>query len=317
MLPPEVTESIVKFKDLQKGGSSAPDPLAVFRNMGNFTRKELEKIDFIIDQKLFDDTSVIAEDVLDYIKEIRPKGFRPGFRSGKSVKGIAELLKLTNKKFGKGTLKTADDIEPSEFAKFNERNRKLTDDEYAELEEIYGEGLPQLETVADAEKFVAGQKAYEAAMFTDYKAGRLDPKPGEKGRKRFLEKKAEEAEMSGDSRLFTPDEADELTMLEASSPANVESALGAKQYGGIKNAEIPMELMTVDIIKVKYPQIPDEMAEMIASLPNDKKALAIADLEQAIMLQESGRSSDEIIEIMKSEPKTKMKKGGLAQILEM
>ena len=303
MLPPEVTESIVKFKDLQKGGSSAPDPLVVFRNMGNFTQKELEKIDFIIDQKLFDDTSVIAEDVLDYIKEIRPKGFRPGFRSGKSVKGIAELLKLTNKKFGKDTLKVADDIEPSEFAKFNERNRKLTDDEYAELEEIYGEGLPQLETVADAEKFVAGQKAYEAAMFTDYKAGRLDPKPGEKGRKRFLEKKAEEAEMSGDSRLFTPDEADELASLQ--------------QYGGIKNAEVPMELMTVDIIKVKYPQIPDEMAEMIASLPNDKKALAIADLEQAIMLQGSGRSSDEIIEIMKREPKTKMKKGGLAQILEM
>jgi len=75
--------------------------------------------------------------------------------------------------------------------------------------------------------------------------------------------------------------------------------------------------MTVDIIKVKYPQIPDDMAEMIASLPNDKKALALADLEQAIMLQGSGRSSDEIIEIMKREPKTKMKKGGLAQILEM
>jgi len=44
--------------------------------------------------------------------------------------------------------------------------------------------------------------------------------------------------------------------------------------------------MTVDIIKVKYPQIPDEMAEMIASLPNDKKALAIADLEQALMLED-------------------------------
>ena len=320
MLPPEVTESIVKFKDLQKGGSSAPDPLVVFRNMGNFTQKELEKIDFIIDQKLFDDTSVIAEDVLDYIKEIRPKGFRPGFRSGKSVKGIAELLKLTNKKFGKDTLKVADDIEPSEFAKFNERNRLLDDADV----EMYAEDLGDPETwyeygmtIREADNLIKNQKAYEAQMFTDYKAGRLDPKPGEPGRKELLKKKAEEAEMSGDSRLFTPDEADELTMLEASSPANVESALGAKQYGGIKNAEVPMELMTVDIIKVKYPQIPDEMAEMIASLPNDKKALAIADLEQAIMLQGSGRSSDEIIEIMKREPKTKMKKGGLAQILEM
>jgi hypothetical protein len=104
MLPPEVAESIVKFKDLGKGGSSAPDPLAVFRNIGNFTQKELEKIDFIIDQKLFDDTSIIADDVLEYIKEIRPEGFRPGFRSGKSVQG---LLNLINRKFGKDTMKVA------------------------------------------------------------------------------------------------------------------------------------------------------------------------------------------------------------------
>ena len=66
MLPPEVAESIVKFKDLGKGGSSAPDPLAVFRNIGNFTQKELEKIDFIIDQKLFDDTSGLREESFDY-----------------------------------------------------------------------------------------------------------------------------------------------------------------------------------------------------------------------------------------------------------
>jgi len=75
--------------------------------------------------------------------------------------------------------------------------------------------------------------------------------------------------------------------------------------------------MTARIIRAKYPQIPDEMVEQIASLPNDKKALALADLEQAIMLQGTGRSSDEIIEILKREPKTKMKSGGLAQILEM
>ena len=262
------------------------------------------------------------EKLMEYLKrDKKAEGGRIGFKSGKSVKdGIAALLKLGNKKFGKDTIKTADDIEPSEFSKFNERNKVLDD---LDIEDYEGElGDPETwytfgMTVREADELVKSRKAYEAQMFTDYKAGRLDPKPGESGRKKFLEKKAEEAEMSGDSRLFTPDEADELTMLEASSPANVESALGAKQYGGIKNAQVPMELMTVDIIKVKYPQIPDEMAEMIASLPNDKKALAIADLEQAIMLQGTGRSSDEIIEIMKREPKTKMKSGGLAQILEM
>ena len=90
MLPPEITESIVKFKDLQRGGANAPDPLVVFRNLGQFTDEELKKIDFIIDQKLFDDTSVIADDVLEYIKEIRPQGFRPGFSKGKLVAGLEE-----------------------------------------------------------------------------------------------------------------------------------------------------------------------------------------------------------------------------------
>ena len=313
MLPPEITESIVKFKDLQRGGANASDPLVVFRNIGNFTKKELDQIDFIIDQKLFEDTSVIADDVLEYIRTIRPEGFRPGFKSGKTVKGIAELLKLGNKKFGKGTLKTADEIEPSEFAKFNERNRALDD---LDIEDYEGElGDPETwytfgMTVREADELVKARKAYQAQMFVDYKAGRLDPKPGEKGRKRFLEKKMEEADIAGDNKLVTLEEIDELNALQGGSgrpPGFVNK--------GLRN--VPVEMMTARIIKAKYPQVPDEMAEMIASLPNDKKTLALADLEQVIMLQQSGRSSDEIIEIMKREPETKMKKGGLAQILEM
>ena len=312
-LPPEVAESIAKSKDLGKGGSNAPDPLVVFRNIGQFTNDEFARIDQIIESNPFDDVKVIADKVSEYIKLIRPEGFRPGFRSGKSVKGIAELLKLTNKKFGKDTLKVADDIEPSEFAKFNERNRALDD---LDIEDYAGElGDPETwytfgMTVREADELVKSRKAYEAQMFTDYKAGRLDPKPGEKGREKFLQKKLEEAEMSGDPKLITLDEVNELDALQGGSgppPGFVPR--------GLRN--VPVEMMTARIIRAKYPQIPDEMVEQIASLPNDKKALALADLEQAIMLQESGRSSDEIIEIMKREPKTKMKKGGLAQILEM
>jgi hypothetical protein len=165
-------------------------------------------------------------------------------------------------------------------------------------------------TVREADELVKARKAYQAQMFVDYKAGRLDPKPGEKGRKRFLEKKMEEADIAGDNKLVTLEEIDELNALQGGSgrpPGFVPR--------GLKN--VPVEMMTARIIRAKYPQIPDEMVEQIASLPNDKKALALADLEQAIMLQESGRSSDEIIEIMKREPETKMKKGGLARILEM
>jgi len=238
-----------------------------------------------------------------FVKKKYAAGGRVGFKSGKFVKdGIAALAKLA-----KGKKKQMTDDEIRDFA-----------DEFGldPTEEYYDfDG-----TLESANQILKDQKAYEAQMFTDYKAGRLDPKPGESGRKRFLEKKAEEAEMSGDSRLFTPDEADELASMQKyggpktddyyQKSLDVENALDAKRYGGIQNANIPVEMMSADVIKAKYPGVPDEMAEMIANLPNDKKALALADLDQALMLMKTGRSSDEVIEIMKREPETKMADGG-------
>ena len=254
-----------------------------------------------------------------FVKKKYADGGRVGFKSGKFVKdGIAALLKL-----GKGQLKTADEIEPSEFSKFNERNRKLTDEEYEDLVAEYGEGVPQLETVADAERFVQGQKDYEAAMFVDYKAGRLDPKPGEPGRKRYLEKKAEEAEMSGDSRLFTPDEADELTSMQKFGGPKTDDyyqkSLGEvvpDDYNQLVN--LPLEQMTPAVLRAKYPGIPEKLSELIGNDTNlQRKAEAIAAIEQALALKGAGKSADETIAILKGEPETKMKKGGLAQILEM
>ena len=232
-------------------------------------------------------------------------GGRVGFKSGKFVKdGIAALLKL-----GKGQLKTADEIEPSEFSKFNERNRKLTDEEYEDLVAEYGEGVPQLETVADAERFVQGQKDYQAAMFRDYKAGKLDPKPGEPGRKRYLEKKAEEAEMSGDSRLFTPDEADELTSMQKFGGPKTDDYY--RQSLQIEVNKLPIEELTPEALKVKFPGMPDEMAQMVGNDTNlQRKAEAIAAIEQAFGLKDAGKSADEIIEILKREPETKMADGG-------
>ena len=153
-------------------------------------------------------------------------------------------------------------------------------------------------------------------MFSDYKAGRLDPKPGESGRKKFLEKKAQEAEMSGDSKLFTRDEAEELASM--------------KQYGGPKTDDyyrqslqievnkLPIEELTPQALKIKYPGIPDKLAELIGTDTNlQRKAEALAAIEQAMALKGAGKSADETIAILKSESKTKMSKGGLARILEM
>ena len=233
MLPPEITESIVKFKDLQRGGANAPDPLVVFRNIGNFTDEELKKIDFIIDQKLFEDTSIIADDVLEYIKEIRPEGFRSGFRSGKSVQGIMALI---NKKFGKDTMKVADEIDRPESAKLRDEfkafDKRRSEDEYLNLS--------------------------------------MD-----------------------DMKGAVPDDYNQLV-------------------------DIPLEKLTPGIIRVKYPGISDELAELIGNDTNlQRKAEAIAAIEQALALRGAGKSADETIAILKGEPETKMKKGGLARILEM
>ena len=225
-LPPEMAESIAKSKDLGKGGSNFPDPLTVFRNAGNFTTDELTKIDEIIEANVFDDVKNIADEVSDYIQSIRPDGFtsafaeggRIGYRSGKSVKGIAELLKLGNKKFGKDTIKVADEIDRPASAKLQ--------DEF--------------------------------------------------------------------------------------------DAFNKRNYGGIENAEVPVEMMTEDLLLVKYPGISKRLARLIGNDTNlQRKAEAIAAIEQGLALQGAGKSVDETIEILKREPNIKMKKGGLAQILEM
>jgi hypothetical protein len=237
-LPPEVAESISLSKDLGKGGSNFPDPLIVFRNIGNFTKQELDQIDEVIQQSPFDNIDIISRRVFDFIRKIRPEGFRPGFRSGKSVKGIAELLKLTNKKFGKDTLKIADEIERPEAAKLSDEFERFN-----KRSEIYG------------------------GPYSD----------------KYNLKRLEDA---------------------STTYVNVD--------------DLPIEKLDAEALMVKYPGIPERLAKLIGEDTNlQRKAEAIAAIEQAMALKGAGKSADETIEILKRESTTKMSKGGLARILEM
>jgi hypothetical protein len=71
-------------------------------------------------------------------------------------------------------------------------------------------------TVEEAEKALKRSKAEEAYYRTQYKLGKLDPSPGEQteARMKFLQKKLEEAELTKDRRLITPNEINELDDLE-------------------------------------------------------------------------------------------------------
>jgi len=313
-----------------EGGSVTTPKRGLVDEAGSYAgnRRKDEYSSDVVDSGLldigFDNMSL--EEIKDLLKAASTykTGGRVGFKSGKSVKdGIAALLKLGNKKFGKDTIKVADDIEPSEFSKFNERNKVLDDldiedyaDELGDPETWYTFGM----TVREADELLKSRKAYEAQMFTDYKAGRLDPKPGESGRKRFLEKKAEEAEMSGDSRLFTPDEADELASMQKYGGPKTDDYYmkSLKTEEQVNVDELPIELLDAEAIMVKYPGITERLARLIGNDTNlQRKAEALSAIDQAMALRGAGKSADETIEILKREPKSKMKKGGLAQILEM
>jgi len=97
-------------------------------------------------------------------------------------------------------------------------NRQLTDDEIYDLDAEVGD-LDAYDfdgTVGSANRIRKEYKDYMNDMYRQYKAGKLDPSPGEVSRSRmkYLQDKQQEAEMTDDFRLFTPDEADELSNLE-------------------------------------------------------------------------------------------------------
>ena len=69
-------------------------------------------------------------------------------------------------------------------------------------------------------------------------------------------------------------------------------------------------------LKTKYPGITDGLLDDIINDPDpNNKARALAALDEAMTLQQSGKSEEEIIEILKSTPKQEMAGGGLAALL--
>ena len=100
------------------------------------------------------------------------------------------------------------------------KSKKPTKEEYEEYSQILDDSenfvVQGNETFEELDALVKKQKDYEDFMYMQYKRGKLDPVAGEgtKDRMNFLRKKAEEAELSGDRRLFSINEIKELEDLE-------------------------------------------------------------------------------------------------------
>ena len=168
------------------------------------------------------------------------KGKR-GFASGGRVamvrggipKGLEAALRAIMGKFGDDAITTADKApQPGkttqeEIMDFNARNpnpnRQMTDEEVTEFADEFGLD-PSEEyynwdgTLADARRILKENEDYQASMFKEYKAGRLDPEAGSVSQARlsFLRQKAEQAADLGNEYKYrlTEDEVAELDYLE-------------------------------------------------------------------------------------------------------
>ena len=264
-------------------------------------------------------------------------GGRVGLAIGSLPKGIQALVKTINKKFGKGAMKTADEIdqppktERQIISEFEARNpspsRQLTDDEIADLAEEVGE-LDAYDfdgTVGSANRIRKEAKDYQDEMYQQYKMGKLDPEAGDKSpaRKRFLEKKMEEMLVSGDSKLMTRDEIDELynfdlqtemdQMKRQSIKEGVDDVMKDTSPAGLEKS------LEVDDLMLKYPGMGRDLAKQIANDPDPKrKADVISMVEQTFKMDEMGMSSDEIIDTFrKKTDRTKQANGGLSYLMGM
>ena len=257
--------------------------------------------------------------VFDEVSRVKKAmGGRIGYAFGTLPKSIQKLVQALNKKFGKGAVKTADEIDQppkttqQQISEFEARNpnpkRQLTDDEIAELDEDIG-GLEYTNdfdgTVGSANKLRKERADYIAEMELEYKKGNLDPVAGDKSpaRKRFLEQKLEEMEASGDKRLMTPDEIEELSSFDLQAEMDVAKSLAPKMVERLQ-------------LKQKYPGITDDLLDKILVDDNvQRKAEVMATLDEAFKMMEKGKGPDEVRDIMKNVTRKDNAQGGLNYLM--
>ena len=293
----------------------------------------------------------------------RKKGFamggRVGMFRGGIPKGLQAAMQALRKKFGDDIIKSGDEIESrselfDDFAARNpDPNKQMTDNEINEFADEFGVD-PSEEyydfdgTIGDAKRILKEQEEYTAEMFLEYKKGNLDPVAGDKSpaRKRFLEKKLEEMEASGDSKLMTRDEIEELSTfdlgveMQTLRDGKTKSIIPKDEYAEYKN-DFDKEILNkeikqgvadvlsdtspaglkksieIDNLMLKYPGMTRDLAEQIASSSPRMKADMIAMVEQTFKMDEIGMSGDDIIQTFKNTTRTKQADGGIIGLTAM
>ena len=215
-------------------------------------------------------------------------GGRVELARGGLPRALQAALKAIKSKFGDDAVMNA-----------NSSKRKLTKDELEDFEmEISADNLEAYDfdgTVGSAKRILQEEKQYMDDMFLEYKKGNLDPVAGDKSpaRKRFLEKKFEEMEASGDSRLMTRDEIEELSTFDLGT--EMDNFVSAEQK-----------------LRKEFPGISDDLIKQILFDDNPQRIAEVKQtMREGLKMQEMGKGDDEILQILKNIKRTKQANGGI------
>ena len=246
--------------------------------------------------------------------EERAMGGRIGYSVGAGKKGVQALLDLVRDKFGKKAVTTGDKapippktLERDMFKAADKRlsdKREMTEDEIYDFAEEIGGELDAYDfdgTVGSAKRILKEHKEYMDDMYRQYRMGKLDPEPGDKSeaRKIFLQNKLDEMEATGDKKLMTVDEIEELSNFDLQSEMDVAKSLAPKMTERLE-------------LKQKYPGITDDLLDKILIDDNmQRKAEVLATMDEAIKMMEKGKGADEIVETFKNVTRTKQADGGI------
>ena len=254
---------------------------------------------------------------------------------GKIAGGLEAAYNTLSKKYGPDVLKTADEIppkEPSELAKavkgFEARNPRKTEQE--EMEEFYklNEQPSKEFTIKDMRPMKLLKPISESqvdAIIQNIK--KLDPLDAMKEVNKVVKRDGFYKDLSDkqSQKIFddTQDHIFEREYKPSEFEMNVDEAYGVtpdmkkeldvmKDLGATKTAE-RFEL------KERFPGIDDRLLTQIIDDPDpQRKAEAIATIDQAFELMRQGKSPDQILDIMKKmTDRTKQAGGGLSYLMGM
>ena len=259
--------------------------------------------------RLIKEEDVKSEADEDYIRKIidpeEPEEFATGGRAGYGKGGgVKSLIKLINKKFGKGTVKLGKDVKRPESAKMREAFEAFKKRHNFAL----GGGVKAVLKIIEEIKKLEPVDAMKEVNKVISKEGKYKDLSSEDTQKIFEDTQDHIFERDVKPKETDVNFDDEVDLPEGVDPRDTILPM---------NRELSPKMVERFELKRKYPGIDDDLLTAIIEDPDpQRKAEVLATIDQAFTLMKEGKSPDEVLDIMKQmTDRTKQAGGGLAYLM--